>query len=382
MSKKTIISFTYFIILLLALLYPYSYRHPFKDVPNGLKRVPGAVEFDRGGVLTSADLPKEFFHEIAAASGMTLEIWMIPKSRKSNQGMAIVSCLSPVRWNPTLFRSNFAVYKADSYLNIDLRYRTNNKNVIREFHIGDVFVEGLHHIVATYDRLHLSVYVNGKKHYESQEITGVLDNWYRSAFLVIGNNAIGRAPYKGNLLEIGLYKRSMSEDEIREKYHAYRNGSDKEYGRQREKDDLLVLYDFDMQRGSEFKSLSGTLSNMNLVIPDRFRVWRKLFLSLPYYIFSFSYTNIIDTVLNIVAFIPFGFILQMRASQRYNPWFAANGILLFGLFCLLVVEIAQFFIESRYSTLTDVIHNCIGVFVGICICMTATRYGKKLHGAR
>jgi hypothetical protein len=108
MSKKTIIAFTYFILLFFGLLFPFSFRLPFQDVPNGLQWVPGGVEFGRGGKLVSAHLPQEFFRDIISASGMTLEIWMSPNPRKSNHFMAIISCVSPVRWNPTLFRYNFA----------------------------------------------------------------------------------------------------------------------------------------------------------------------------------------------------------------------------------------------------------------------------------
>ena len=40
-------------------------------------------------------------------------------------------------------------------MGIDFRYGTNNDNLYREFSIGDEFVEGLQHIVVTYDLLHL-----------------------------------------------------------------------------------------------------------------------------------------------------------------------------------------------------------------------------------
>lgn len=375
MSKKTIIAFTYFILLFFGLLFPFSFRLPFQDVPNGLQWVPGGVEFGRGGKLVSAHLPQEFSRDIISASGMTLEIWMSPNPRKSNHFMAIISCVSPVRWNPTLFRYNFAVYKENSFMGIDFRYGTNNDNLYREFSIGDEFVEGLQHIVVTYDLLHLAAYVNGKKHYESKELSGVLDNWHTPAFLVIGNAATGKAPFNGRLHEIAIYKRAISEGEILKQYHAHRNAGDEENGRQRETDDLLALYDFDIQRGSEFESIFGTVPNMNLDIPDRFRVWQKQFLS-PYYIADF-YHYFTDAILNILAFIPFGFILQVRLSQRYNCWFAAIGIFLLGLFFPLLFEISQFFVESRISTLTDVVHNAIGVFVGIC--MTATKYGRELQ---
>jgi hypothetical protein len=375
MSIKTIITLTYFILLFFGLLFPFSFRLPFKDVPNGLQWVPGGVDFGRDGKLVSAHLPQEFFRDIAASSGMTLEIWMSPNPRKSNHSMAIISCISPVRWNPTRFRYNFALWKANSFMEIELRYRTNNDNLNQEFPIGNVFVEGLQHIVVTYNLLHLAAYVNGKKHYESKELSGVLDNWHTPAFLVIGNAATGNAPYNGRLHEIAIYKRAMTEGEILKKYHVHRNAGDEENGRQRETDDLLALYDFDIQRGTEFESIFGTVPNMNLDIPGRFRVWQKEFLS-PYYISDF-YDYFRNVIFNILAFIPFGFILQVRLSQRYNYWFAAIGIFLLGLFFPLLFEISQFFVESRFSTLTDVVNNAIGVLVGIC--MTATKYGRELQ---
>jgi hypothetical protein len=166
----------------------------------------------------------------------------------------------------------------------------------------------------------------------------------------------------------------MREDEIRKKYHAYRGDGSEENGGQRKTDDLVALYDFDMQRGGEVMGISGTVPNMNLHIPYRFRVWQKPFLS-PYYVTDF-YDYFTNSILNILAFIPFGFILQVRLSRHYNGWFVAIGILLLGLSFSLVFEILQFFIQSRFSSLTDVVHNGAGVFVGIC--MTATKYCREL----
>jgi VanZ family protein len=259
-------------------------------------------------------------------------------------------------------------------MSIDLRFSTNDKNFAREILVQDVFFQGLHYIVITFDQQQLAMYINGKKHYESQDLRGVLDNWYRPAFLLIGNGTTGRDPYNGKLHKIGIYKRALSEDEILDRHHAYRSDSGKEFDGQTADEDSLALYDFESRLGKEFESLSRTVTDINLVIPDSFRVWHKLLLN-PYNTLSLSRSNIIETALNILMFIPFGFILKMRSPPSRNPWFVGIGILLLGLFCTILFEIAQFFVESRSSSLRDVTLNTIGVFVGMCI--PATKYGRK-----
>lgn len=71
-------------------------------------------------------------------------------------------------------------------------------------------------------------------------------------------------------------------------------------------------------------------------------------------------TTIADVVLNVVLFVPLGFLADRLGGGRRAPWRTA----LLGVVVSLAIEVTQLFIPGRYTSLVDVASNGAGAWLG------------------
>lgn len=81
----------------------------------------------------------------------------------------------------------------------------------------------------------------------------------------------------------------------------------------------------------------------------------------------------IATLLNIVLFIPFGFLSAIIFKKLRNKWI--YGILI-GFIFSVIIEFLQTF-NGRYGSLQDVIMNTIGTFIGYGIWFWSSKFNQK-----
>ncbi len=80
----------------------------------------------------------------------------------------------------------------------------------------------------------------------------------------------------------------------------------------------------------------------------------------------------LDGLLNLVCFIPFGFLLG--ASTRSRGW---RVVVVIGtMFVVLAVEIAQLSLHARHSSVLDWALNSLGTIAGVCIGSRHRRIGR------
>lgn len=87
-----------------------------------------------------------------------------------------------------------------------------------------------------------------------------------------------------------------------------------------------------------------------------------------------------DAVLNVVLFLPLGFVYQLARPQRERAhWLRAGvaGLLLSG-----AIETAQAFALGRYPSLSDLVTNVLGASLGAVVAATAARRTDNLHTVR
>ena len=89
---------------------------------------------------------------------------------------------------------------------------------------------------------------------------------------------------------------------------------------------------------------------------------RKILLT-PFW--SYSRQNLIaENVMNVVVFIPVGFLLFMIRKERifqFGSWVIA---IISGLVLSVSVESSQLIFKKGYAELDDVMHNTLGCFIG------------------
>ena len=69
-------------------------------------------------------------------------------------------------------------------------------------------------------------------------------------------------------------------------------------------------------------------------------------------------------VLNILLFIPFGFILSCNLYKYYRSQHLFLSILLSGLFVSISVELLQYLTSRGFTEIDDVINNTLGALIG------------------
>jgi len=130
------------------------------------------------------------------------------------------------------------------------------------------------------------------------------------------------------------------------------------------KEKPFVLYVFDEEVGERaFDHASG---NNHLKIPSRMPILKKKILFPARTAFKFDRSFYVDSIINLLGFIPLGFILS-ATFVKIGGTFEKHDFLIAVSFCFavsLIIEIFQAWIPSRHSDMLDVILNTFGALVG------------------
>ena len=179
--------------------------------------------------------------------------------------------------------------------------------------------------------------------------------------LLMGNSADGKYPWWGEIYGLAFYRHTLASREIA--LHFDRWLRDQRFSFAGD-DNPFVLYRFDEKRGTRVFDHSG--GNRHLEIPPLMQALKKEILAPPWNDFNFSGDFIGDTILNLIGFIPFGFILSVTL-MRAGGAFGKNAVLITVAFCFLIslsIEILQAWMPSRTSSMRDLILNTLGAWVG------------------
>jgi glycopeptide antibiotics resistance protein len=120
-----------------------------------------------------------------------------------------------------------------------------------------------------------------------------------------------------------------------------------------------------------------------------------LFMTLYPFNFSYSYqgffwhyvlgnfyhpSDLNDFIVNVCLFIPFGFNLTYLLYKLNLKWLLTLGSILLASFSLsFIVESLQAFLPSRSSTISDLIGNTMGGFIGLlCLNLANSKLGQRL----
>ena len=182
--------------------------------------------------------------------------------------------------------------------------------------------------------------------------------------LVLGNSVSGKNSWRGDIYGFGLYRYSLSEEEIVDHYHQWKKEQNFYVG---EKNKLSLLYLFNEKAGAKAIDHSGNQQNLN--IPASTKVLNQRFLNPPRNGLKLSLLDIDDIIVNFIGFMPFGFILS-ATLYKLGSGFRKHRVLLAVVICFavsLTIEILQAWIPSRNSDLLDLVLNTIGGLIGAVI---------------
>lgn len=352
----------YLLFLTILLLFPFDFKNPVFTVKADVRRLSGegGIEIPSRGGIFSITQPQRLYNMILGGRGLTIEAWLTPSNVWQHGPVRIVS------YSYNKYLRNFTLGQDARGLVFRLRTTETNLNGIPPVVVSNIFsVNTLQHLAVTYDLSKEAVYLDGVKRLRIGDIKGRFSNWDSSYHLVLGNEFTGNRQWRGKLFLVAIYNRALS---AREVFHNYKAGISFSSGitarERRVKDGLTAFYLFN-GTGDIVKDHSGLAPSLDLKIPETIEVTNKVFLRPPYQNFAFDLRHLKDLIINIAAFIPFGFFLYTHIRRRHRSSlvviFTAVGI---GLLFTVSIESLQYFLPSRSSSLTDVAHNVIGVLAG------------------
>jgi len=179
--------------------------------------------------------------------------------------------------------------------------------------------------------------------------------------LVLGNSVYGRSPWHGDIYGLAFFGYTLTAQDAALHFDRWVQNNNFSFVK---KEEPFILYVFDENVGERVFDHAG--GNNNLIIPSRMQILKKTFLFSENTILRFNRSLFIDSIINILGFIPLGFILS-ATFVKIGGTFDKHNILISVLFCFAVslsIEIFQAWIPTRNSDILDLIFNTIGALVG------------------
>jgi hypothetical protein len=208
------------------------------------------------------------------------------------------------------------------------------------------------------------IFLNGKSVGSKRDLALRIPNGDKVR-LLLGNSVYGTHPWRGDLYGLALYRHTLTSRQAA--LHFNRWLQDRSFAFAGD-DNPFALYLFNETAGSMVPDHAG--GKFQLEIPSQMQVLEKRILAVPWHNFNFNRSFMIDAIVNLIGFIPFGFILY-ATLVRAGGTFEKRGILTAAAFCFLVscaLEILQAWIPSRSSSMLDLVLNTLGGWTGAIGC--------------
>ena len=262
--------------------------------------------------------------------------------------------------------------------------RTSHKDLgYRGMVLGSLSDKDVKHFIGiTSGNQGTAVYLDGNLAKNRPDFLLRPENIEMSGNIVLGNSPTGEDDWKGRLMGLAIYNRSLTSDEISQSYLSWKA----EGHPHSQEEGLVALYLFDEGNGQRVRNHTGP--GPHLEIPVTFRPLRKSLLSPPWRDFRLSPSYLSDAFINIAGFVPFGFFLTaLFLKTRRLAKRRVLIVTLLGGAMSLAIELLQFFLPTRNSNLNDLLCNIVGTALGIaafsiCRPFFATRKWAWLAGKK
>ncbi|MCP5006475.1 MAG: hypothetical protein GY941_21435 [Planctomycetes bacterium] len=264
------------------------------------------------------------------------------------------------------WKSELVIRKGDINFN-DRRYfrEIDHRGV---FHLGEKSF-----VTVTSGNKGTSIYVNGKLAEAYPDYALLKESQCFPHTLIMGNSTTGHKPWTGIIFGAALYTRTLTAKEVEQNYLARL-----EHGRPDPSTEktLLSLYLFDRHHGTTANDNSG--NSNNLIIPKTFRAPEIDVLLPPWRIQAEKQKWLTDIVINLIGFMPLGFFITaylygLNISSCYSVYLMT--ILPCGAISL-SIELLQIYLQTRTSSLLDLICNTTGTALGCALYRATSSYFK------
>lgn len=326
----------------------------------------GGLSFGRVGIAVSS----QAFHPAGTAAACTIEIGLEPE-HPGGSGTILAFDSFP---NP---RYPFAIRQMGDGLAIQRTQFDSHGGLDRRWLLTPgIFAGGKPVTVAiTGDGSATTVYADGKRVNSSTDFG--LSASDLSGRLVLGNSTM-KDGWRGSVFGLALLESVLSQTQIEQDTH----GGWNDRARTRQEPVPVALYGFAERSGTRVRDLTG--SGNDLEIAAKYFQLHPAFLDPPWNQFRTRWDGWMsrgywsDNVLNVVGFMPLGFLFAaylglVRGSARARLLATLAGIAI-----SLSIELTQYFLPTRDSSMTDLLTNAAGSALGAWLYLR--RWETKLSG--
>lgn len=318
----------------------------------------GGLEFGSRGIAVS----KGAFHPPQSNGSCTIEIRLEPR-HVNGSGTILAFDGFP---NP---RYPFALRQMGDSLAIQRTQYDASGNLDRRWLLTPgVFAGGKPVTIAvTGSAAATTIYVDGKPINSSTDFGFAVGDL--SGRLVVGNTTM-RDGWPGRIFGLAIFDDALSAQQVEQDAQGWMasraNGS-------RPVSSPAALYRFDERSGNVVRDQTGSGNNLegnDLEIRAKYFQLHPAFIDPSWNQFRTRWDGWMspgywsDVVVNVVGFIPFGFLFAAyfgfaRHYERPRLWATLAGIAV-----SLTIEITQYWLPTRDSSMTDVLTNTVGSAIG------------------
>ena len=340
--------------LLVVGLWPFAFRLPNRAgwlkgrtglsfQPNGIAYDPESTDWSAGG---PPDQPAAF----------TMELWLEPGPVPATDVFDILSI------DAGGIPSGIVLCQWKTELLLRIREPAHVRGFREVGPRGVMFEQTPCFITVTVAPSGITFYSNGSRLDYFPAFTA--PNSWSNGRLILGNAAEGKHPWTGNLLGLAVFNRAFDASEVAQHYASWTNHQAERLATE---SSLTALYLFDEGSGPWAKDLST--NQHRLLIPERYQVLRKHVLELPWGPEPINMSDLDDITINILGFMPFGFIVyryRRLAKPDGRVWNVVWAVCV-GATISLAIELTQVWLPNRDSSATDLLCNTLGTFLGALI---------------
>jgi VanZ family protein len=362
------------IALLAVGLWPLNFR-PGNDVHwlqgrNGLHfqgdnnsvHRPGGVALTGGPLV----LPRE------SGQAISIEIWLQPEAEPHGEIYHILSFYDRQK------KTSFFVGQWKSYLIVRKNFfGPDHKRHYKEIDVKGALEKGkAPFLTIISDGKGTTIYLNGRKMKNAPSFF-LLHKGERlsECNILLGNSSSVEGAWSGDVFGLAIYSRALNGQEVIQGFDRWTQQSSALPHLNRW--DAVALYAFSERSG---RIAHNALGASNPLLIPAILPFKKVVLE-P---LDFSRHSVQDIIVNVLGFIPFGFLLVLWLRQRWpdRPYSAFNCAVLIGLFVSLTIELVQVYLPTRDSSQMDLLCNVVGTIVGGILALRANSTHRPLRSNR
>ena len=352
-NKKSLnfICWSIFILIIILGLWPFD-LNPFNQV-FWLKKEPGVRFSGPGHLHTGGDLAGAF-----PGRSISLEMGLRPAAEPNNRLPYILSFWDGRRQELFLigqWKDSPAIRVRTSRPDVPRGYRERGKDQV-------LVKNRMVFITLTSSPEGTTLYVDGAMAKTFPGFPLLEDGPAGPSVLVLGNSAIGKSYWDGDLLGLALYNRALSDREVRENHSRWVR---RDYSSLKNGLGLIGLYPFTEGQGNSVGNLADGAHP--LLKPAVFHPLQKVILEWPTKEELKRWSFYQDVAVNILGFIPAGFFFALWLLRFTRLPFLRAGIVTLVLVSgiSLGIELTQVYLPSRNSEASDLIFNILGTLIGL-----------------